>query len=171
MDSAGFDEFVAARQPSLLRYATALTGDPHAAADLLQHALTGTWRHWRRIRDGSPEAYVRRAMLHAAASRWRRQVSRESVVAEPPDGPVGPDHAVATVERDALWRALRGLPPRQRAVLVLRFLDDLSEAETAALLGISTGTVKSSTSRALASLRLSSVGPHHHHHHPEDSRA
>lgn len=150
---ASFREFVAARQGALLRSAYVLCGDRHRAEDLVQTALTRTAARWASVRDGSPEAYVRRTMYHEQVSRWRRAgVLNETSVADPPER-VGPDPGDAVDLKVVLRAALDRLAPRQRAVLALRFYEDLPEAEIAALLGISVGTVRSTTSRALDRLR------------------
>ena len=148
---SGFAEFVGARQMALSRTAYLLTGDHHAAQDLVQAALVKTATHWPRVlAGGDPEAYVRRVMINENISSWRRRVPRP--VATVPDRPVA-DEAGRTESRLAVAAALRQLPPRQRAVVVLRFYEDLSEAETASLLGCSVGTVKSQTHDALVRLR------------------
>ena len=150
-DRSGFDEFVATRSPALLRTAYLLTGDHGLAEDLLQTALAKCWFAWGRI-DGPPEPYVRRVLATTYATWWRRRWRGERPTGELPDR--GDPAATAPVDdRDALWRALDTLPRRQRAVVVLRYYEDLSEAETAAALGISTGTVKSQAAKALAALR------------------
>ena len=152
MSDEDFRAFVTARSPSLLRTAYLLTGDRGLAEDLLQDALTKAYRHWGRIRDrGSCEAYVRKIVLNERRSRWHRRSSTE-VVGAVPDRPAS-DAVSAYAERDALWRALAEMPPRMRAVLVLRYWEDLSEADTAELLDCSAGTVKSQASRGLARLR------------------
>ena len=150
----GFEEFVLARSDALLRFGYVLTGDASRAEDVLQEALLDIHRHWDRLTaQGSPEPYVRRAMVNEYLS-WRRRRSSGELPGEVPDVPA-PDLAdVGLTERDALWRALARLPRRQRAVLVLRFYEDLSEEQTATVLGVSVGTVKSSASRALAAMRL-----------------
>jgi len=147
----GFDAFVVARGPALLRTAYLLTGDRQLAEDLLQTSLASTARHWPRVRSGSPEAYVRQAMVRENVSWWRRRKVTEVVTDQVPE-------QVAAVRGDldqrlALDAALRQLTPKQRAVLVLRFYDDLSEQQTAHALGCSVGTVKSQAHRALARLR------------------
>jgi RNA polymerase sigma-70 factor (sigma-E family) len=149
--SPSFEEFAAARAGALLRYAHVLTGDRARAEDLVQDALAGVYRHWSRVGDGSPEAYVRRSILHGYLGRWRR-IGRWEQYGTAPEV-AQPDLADAAVERDALRSALAGLPPRMRAVLVLRFYEDMTEAQAAAVLGVSIGTVKSATSKALAKLR------------------
>jgi RNA polymerase sigma-70 factor (sigma-E family) len=150
-DRSGFDEFVATRSPALLRTAYLLTGDHGLAEDLLQTALAKCWFAWGRI-DGPPEPYVRRALATTYATWWRRRWRGERPTGELPDR--GDPAATTSVDdRDALWRALGALPRRQRAVVVLRYYEDLSEAETASALGISTGTVKSQAAKALSALR------------------
>ena len=146
---AEFDEFVRTRHAALLRFAHLLTGDPHAAADLVQEALEKAGLRWRGIRrQDAPEQYVRRSMLNSHINHGRRR-RREHLVADAPERS-GRD---AEPRDEALWRLLATLPPQQRAVLVLRFYEDLSEVETARVLGCAVGTVKSNTSRALARLR------------------
>lgn len=147
-----FREFVRSRSAALLGTAYALTGDRGLAEDLLQSALLSTYRHWRRVRHYEhPDAYVRRVLANQHISWWRRRRVVEAD-ARPPDRPGPADDSVE--ERDELWRALRRLPPRTRAVVVLRYWEDLSEAEVAQTLGCSIGTVKSSASRGLARLRV-----------------
>jgi RNA polymerase sigma-70 factor (sigma-E family) len=152
-DDRTFEEFVAARGSALLRTATLLcAASRHDAEDVVQSALEKAYRHWSRI-DGDPEPYVRRILVNLTISRARRRkILREVHVAEPPETEV-PGDADGVVLRDALIRELHRLPPRQRAVLVLRYWEDLSEAQTAQLLGCSVGTVKSQASKALARLR------------------
>lgn len=148
-----FREFVAALSPSLLRTAYLMTGTRADAEDLLQTALAKAYVSWRRVRAAdSPEAYVRRVMLNARTSSWRRRRVDATPYAELPER-AGSDAYAQTDLHDALWRALGTLGRRQRAVLVLRYYEQLSEAEIADALGISVGTVKSQASRALASLR------------------
>jgi len=146
---AAFEQFARARTAGLLRFAYVLTGDRDRAADLVQDALERTLLAWPRIvnRD-DPEAYVRRIIVNRHVSIWRR-TRRERLVPEPPEAAyTAPD------PHDAwLWAELATLPARQRAVLVLRFYEDLGTAQTADVLGCSVGTVKSTTSRGLARLR------------------
>lgn len=150
-----FREFVAARSAALLRTAYFLTGDAHRAQDLLQTALLACARRWGRIRDREqPEAYVRRALHRHQVNWWRARARRpETLVASTPERAVGHDHATDTVVRHGLIEALRTLPPRQRAVVVLRYYEDRPEAEVARLLDISLGTVRSQAAKALAKLR------------------
>lgn len=148
---AEFDDFVRSRSDTLLRTAYLLTGDRHAAEDLLQEVLEQVFIRWRRIRD-TPEGYARRALVNRAASRWRRRARRAERALGELDPPAG-DHAGDVALREAVLAALRDVPYRQRAAVVLRYLQDLSVAETAAALDCSEGAVKSHTSRALAKLR------------------
>jgi RNA polymerase sigma-70 factor (sigma-E family) len=149
-EPASFDAFVRARLPALLRFAHAICGDPHTAADLVQDALERTGLHWHRIdRNGDPEAYVRRAIVNGRTSRWRK-LRRESLVDLVPEHAPYVDHPA---HDDTLWQLLATLPRRQRAVLVLRYYEDMSEEQIAATLGCAPGTVKSQASKALAKLR------------------
>ncbi|GLY08550.1 MULTISPECIES: SigE family RNA polymerase sigma factor [Actinoplanes] len=150
-----FTVFVADRGQALLRIAYALTGDRGAAEDLVQGALAKAYARWPRIHSDA-EAYVRRILYNDRASLWRRPGRRREVsVAEVPDraGPGAHDEDVT--ERLALREALLALPARQRAVLVMRYLEDRSVEETAEALGCRPGTVASQASRALAKLRVS----------------
>ncbi|MEV1070859.1 SigE family RNA polymerase sigma factor [Micromonospora parva] len=151
-----FHEFVVHRTPALSRTAYLLTGDHQLAEDLLQSALARTYRHWRRIRDTDPEAYVRRVMYHQQVSWWRRRRLTERLEAQPTDRP-GDDHSETTALRLSLLRALRVLTPRQRAVIVLRFYEDLTEAQAAEVLGCSVGTVKRHGHDAIRRLRATAL--------------
>ena len=153
-DPPGFRAFVDARSSALLRTAWMLTGDGQLAEDLLQAALARTWPHWRRVRDGQPEAYVRRVMVNLQAAWWRRRWRGEQPSDDVPDGLVGGDPFAAVDERLLLTAALRALPLRQRQVVVLRYYEDLSEHEVAAVMGCSAGTVKSQAAKGLAKLRV-----------------
>jgi RNA polymerase sigma-70 factor (sigma-E family) len=149
-----FVDFVAHRSGALLRTAYLLCGgDQGAAEDLLQDVLERAYPRWHRI-TGSPESYLRAALANMATNRWRTRSRR---VAETPllefHQPRVPAHDTAIADRDQVVRALAKVPPRMRAVLVLRFFDDMSEAQAAAALGCSVGTVKSQTSRGLDALR------------------
>jgi RNA polymerase sigma-70 factor (ECF subfamily) len=156
-DAEEFTAFVATRSPALLRTAFMLTGDDRAAEDLLQTALLATVRHWRRIREReSLEAFVRRVMVNERRSWFRRRQSGEVAVAEIVES-MTPDFTGRSADADLVSRALLTLPHRQRATVVLRFFDDLSEAEVASILGCSVGTVKSQTSKALIKLRAALV--------------
>ncbi|MGN9913835.1 SigE family RNA polymerase sigma factor [Phytohabitans sp. LJ34] len=147
-----FTEFVAGRGPALLRAAFALSGDEHGAHDLLQTALAKAFSRWRQI-HAAPEQYVRRIMYNAHISAWRKVRRREVPVAAVPDRAAGGEGAGSTVLRLTLREALQSLPPKQRAIIVLRFLEDVSVEETARIVGCRVGTVGSQTSRALAKLR------------------
>ncbi|MET8351758.1 MULTISPECIES: SigE family RNA polymerase sigma factor [unclassified Micromonospora] len=147
-----FHEFVVHRSPALSRTAYLLTGDHQLAEDLVQTALARTYRHWRRIRDGDPEAYVRRVMYHQQVSWWRRRRLTERLQAEPTEQ-AGADHSDTTALRLTLTAALRHLTPRQRAVIVLRYYEDLTEAQVAEMLGCSIGTVKRHAHDAIRRLR------------------
>lgn len=150
---ADFDEFVAARSTGLLRTAYLLTRDHALAEDLLQTALTKAWFSWTKI-QGEPEPYVRRILVNTFSSWWRRKWNGEQAYDELPEpAPRSGEHDAVDTRHD-LWAAMGRLPRKQRAVIVLRFVEDLSEAETARLLGIAPGTVKSQTSKALAKLRI-----------------
>lgn len=148
---AQFREFVEARSLALRRTAYALTGDLHAAEDLVQDALAKLVRHWRRVED--PERYVRRIIYNTQVSTWRRRWRlREDPVERMPDAIT--HDAIGRVNlRLDLANALLQLAPRQRAVLILRFYEDLPEREVADILNCAVGTVRSQTSRALARLR------------------
>jgi RNA polymerase sigma-70 factor (sigma-E family) len=150
-DSAEFDRFVVTRSQALLRTAYLLVQDENLAEDLLQTALTKTWFAWSRVDD--PEAYVRRVLVTTSASWWRRRWTRETPTADLPE-PHASVAAEGPVDGQDLWVALGQLPPRQRAAVVLRYLEDRTEAETAQLLRCSVGTVKSQCAKALAKLRL-----------------
>lgn len=153
--SVDFDDFVVARSSALLRTAYLLTHDHASAEDLLQTALTKAWFAWGRI-DGNPEAYVRRILVNTYATWWRRKWNGELATEELPerhDDLAGDAGDQVSAAQD-LWQAMERLPRRQRAVVVLRFFEDLSVAETAEQMGCSTGTVKSQLSKALAKLRI-----------------
>jgi RNA polymerase sigma-70 factor (sigma-E family) len=143
-----------ARQRRLLTTAYLLTGDPYAAEDLVQTTLAKVYLAWDRVSAAaSVDAYARRMLVNEHASGWRRLWRHREVISDviTHDAPVDDDQYDGV--RDALWQAVRALPTRQRAVVVLRYYEQLSEKETAEALGISTGTVKSQASRALATLR------------------
>ncbi len=159
----GFTEFVLGRGASLHRTAVLLAGDQHAAEDLVQNALAKAWRSWHRI-SGEPEAYVRRILVNDFASgrrrRWRGERPTEvlpepSARERPAGGHAHGDHSETVATRQSLIEALTALPPRQRAVVVLRYFHDYSEARTAEALGVTAGTVKSQTVKALTALRIS----------------
>jgi RNA polymerase sigma-70 factor (sigma-E family) len=150
---AGFSEFVARSQAKMVRLAELLTGDRGRAEDLAQHGYVQAYAAWRRIKDGEPDAYVRRCIVNANTDWWRRRTWREQSFAVLPEQPSSADAAAAFANRDVALRALARLTSRERTVIVLRFYLDLSELEIAAQLRIAPGTVKSAASRAMAKLR------------------
>jgi RNA polymerase sigma-70 factor (sigma-E family) len=154
------EEFLAERGQPLLRVAALLGGGPEAGEDLLQAALERLLQRWRNF-EGDPEGYLRRTLYHLAADDWRRQ--RRWIARLPrlggTDRGIVADGSAQVDQRDELFRLLLQLTPGQRAAIVLRYWEDLSEAETAEVLGCSVGTVKSATSRGLARLRELSNGP------------
>lgn len=153
-DIAAFDALLQLRSRPLLRAAYALTSDWGQAEDLLQTALTKTYLHWGALDDiGAGEAYLRRVMFTTYARWWRRKWRGETPTEALPEH-AGHDDYADSDRRDALRRALATLPRRQRAILVLRFYEDMSETDVAETMGVSVGTVKSATSRALAKLRI-----------------
>ena len=152
-DPAAFAEFVAARSASLHRTAYLLVGDRQLAQDLLQEALTKTYVAWPRLRDPSKaDAYTRKVITTTAITWFRRRSWGERPTDTVPER-AGGDHIDDLTTRDLLWQALLSLPPRQRAAIVLRFYEDLSEARTAEVLGCAPGTVKSQVSAGLRKLR------------------
>ncbi|MYS86892.1 SigE family RNA polymerase sigma factor [Embleya scabrispora] len=152
-DAAAFREFVQSRWGRLVRIAYLMTGDHGEAEDLTQTALARVGASWTRVRAvEQPDSYVRRVLVNCNINRYRRLRPVALFGMRTPDVP-GPDPTHQIDERDALMRALADLPPRQRAVVVLRFWDDMSEADVAGVLGCSVGTVKSQTSKGLAKLR------------------
>ena len=156
-DEADFREFVTTRWPALVSTAYLITTDRGIAEDCVQEAMTRVHRHWRRVRqDGQPAAYAHQAVVNAALS-WRRRRRIQEVPLSPAEQAGGPASEQVGLGLDGvdetLLAALRSLPPRMRAAVALRYLEDRSEAETAVLLGCSVGTVKSSTSRGVSRLR------------------
>lgn len=150
-----FEEYVVAQRPALLRVARAISRDHDTAEDLLQSTLAGVFRRWSGIRDHrAADAYIRRAMVNTHTSwlrkRWR---GHEQPTATPFESAAPRSPTESPSDRQALWSLVTELPPRQRATVVLRYYEDLSVAETAAVLDCSVGTVKSSASRGLSSLR------------------
>lgn len=155
-DDTSFEEFVAGSSARLFTMARLLTGGHRAEAeDLLQGAFERAYRRWGRIsRRADPERYVRQALVNASVDRWRRlRRHPEAPLVVIGADPGTADTAAVVADRDLLLRGLAALPPRQRAVLVLRYFEDLSEAQTATMLGCSVGTVKSQTARGLARMR------------------
>ena len=151
----GFAEFARARWGRLVRLAYSLTLDVGRAEDLVQESLAKLWTKWPQVRDGAPEAYVRQTIVNGAISASRRRWTGEEPRRELPElpGPLGPLEADAVVERDWLRRGLADLSVLQRAVVVLRYAEDLSERQVADMLGISAGSVKTHAFRGLARLR------------------
>ncbi|WP_141584019.1 SigE family RNA polymerase sigma factor [Actinomadura sp. WMMA1423] len=154
-DRPDYSAYVAERSPRLLRTAYLLCRDQALAEDLLQTALVKAWRCWRRI-EGDPDPYVYRILVNTNAT-WRRRRWRGEDVRDVPEIAAPGDATSAADNRAMLWAALGRLPPRQRAVLVLRYFEDLTESRVAEIMGCSTGTVKSQTSKALAKLRIDPV--------------
>jgi len=155
MDHEGrmsFAEFVALRGQALQRTAFLLTNDWALAEDLVQTALARAYPRWNRIQSDDPEAYLRRVLVNTWSSWWRRRWRGEVPTETLPES-AAPDAYASADRKDALRAALARLPKRQRAIVVLRYHEDLSETQVADALGISAGTVKSQASRALAKLR------------------
>jgi len=151
-----YPDVVASLGPGLLRLGLMLTGDPQAAEDLVQETLVLADRHRDRIvAMESPAAYLRRILInrHLSDQRTRARRPRETAYDDLPGHAAAPDQSSGVDHRDEAWRLLATLPPRQRAVLVLRFYEDLADADIAAVLGCSQGTVRSNASRGLATLR------------------
>jgi RNA polymerase sigma-70 factor (sigma-E family) len=153
-EAPAFEEYVAARGRALWRIAWLLTGDAHKAEDLVQTTLVKCWRRWDSIAGESVDGYVRKAMVTTYTDWWRRKWTGEVPTEVLPE--VVTDGADLAVRQDVV-AALGRLPRGQRAVVVLRFYEDLTEAQTAAALGITVGTVKSQTSRAMRALRESGL--------------
>ena len=150
----GFDAFVAARGAALMRTASLLTGNRAAAEDALQEALTRVAMRWPKvIRGGAPEPYVRRVLYTVVVDEWRRRRRLDVQPVDPNDGAASVDIAHSVSDTLVLNQALARITPRQRVVLVLRYYDDLTEVQTAEMLGCSASTVKSQTKHALKRLR------------------
>ncbi|TYP86913.1 RNA polymerase sigma-70 factor (sigma-E family) [Blastococcus xanthinilyticus] len=156
--SREFTAFAEEHGARLLRAAEYLTGDRHSAQDLVQTALTKVFVAWSAARRGNTYAYARRVLVNAHTDTWRRRRWREDLTDRPDDRPGGAqvDHAQWASDRDELTRALSVLTERERAIVVLRYGEDMAERDVARTLGVSTGTVKSTTSRALGKLRAHS---------------
>ncbi|HVX09319.1 SigE family RNA polymerase sigma factor [Humibacter sp.] len=170
-DITDFDAFARTHLPRLLSYAIVLTGDRELAADVVQEAMVRAHQHWSRVRSAErPDLYVKRMVTNEYLS-WRRRWQVRNVVSASDEAlrsraPALPDHAEAVThriaDRDALWGRLAKLPRRQRALVVLRYYEDLSDSQIAEVLGISRATVRSGISRALATLRIDApTDPHH----------
>ncbi len=148
-----FESWLVAREPALQRLALLLTGDEHTAQDLVQTSLAKLYLAWDRLDDrDNLDAYARRILVNEHRTAWRRPWRRREVVTAAP-----PDRPGLSIEydggREVVWEFVASLPPRQRAVIVLRYYEQLTEAEIAEVLGVSPGTVKSQASRAIAALR------------------
>ena len=151
---AEFSDWMAARQPALLRTAYLLTGDHHSAEDLVQQTLAKVYLSWDKVhRREVIDGYARRVLINENNSIWRRAWKKREVSSSEIPDYVGRSDEYDEGQGDALWQFVQTLPKKQRAVIVLRYYEELSEAEIADALGISTGTVKSQASRALATLR------------------
>lgn len=149
-----FDEYVCTRGPALIRLARLLTGDDHRAEDLVQEVLEKAYVRWRRIaRADRPDLYVRRMLVNAEHSWWRRRSNQEVNVAAIVERAHGDDLGTVAAEQDAMWRLISTLPRMQRAVLVLRYYEDLDDASIVEILGCSASTVRSHARRALITLR------------------
>lgn len=152
-----FDDFAASRCVALTRFAYVLCGDRFLAQDLTQTALERCYRRWRLVGMArEPYAYAKKAITNEYVSSRRRRAAGDVLVESPPMAPQ-PDHAGAAADRDELWTALATLSPEHRAVLVLRYYEDLEDADIARVLGCTRSTVRSRASRALALLRLNPV--------------
>lgn len=154
-----YEEFAGSRLHGLLRYAVMLTGDPHLAQDLVQDTMVKIQLRWRQVsRAESPDRYAQKmitnAYIDARRGSWLRRVVLK---ANPTEPPAVPDHAIAAAQRDEVWRWLARLPKQQRAALVLRYYEGLSDGDSAEILGCAVGTVRASISRALATLRIEVV--------------
>jgi RNA polymerase sigma-70 factor (sigma-E family) len=153
MSEQDFDEWVRARGAAMLRFAYLVTRDHGRAEEAVQDALVAAFPRWRRIRrTGDPDAYVRRCIINADISRWRRFLRGERPIAEPPDTPTE-DPAAEHAEKAAVWALCAELPRKQRAAVVLRYYEGMSDAEIAEILDCTAGTVRSQIHRALAALR------------------
>ena len=154
---ASFEDFVRTRGPALLRYAHLVCGDGHQAHDLVQDALVKVHRRWSVVEVAAPFAYTRRAITNEYLS-WRRRLLSREVPAATPVEPVEGLHIAAApddelADRELVWSVVRGLPRRQRVVVVLRYYEDLSDRDIAEVLGVAESTVRSQAARALATLR------------------
>jgi RNA polymerase sigma-70 factor (sigma-E family) len=161
-DSRGpeFETWLGARESALQRTAHLLTGDVHAAQDLVQTTLAKLYQRWNHVRTvHNIDAYARKTLVNEYRTAWRRPVRRREHVVELVPERAAPESPAYDGSSEAVWRFVCLLPPKQRAVLVLRFYEQLTEAEIADLMGISVGTVKSQSSRAIATLRAQL--PHH----------
>jgi len=151
---AEFADYMSARQPSLLRTAYLLTGDRHAAEDLVQTAFAKLYLSWDKVqRRELVDGYVRRILVNENNSLWRRAWKRHEYSTDELPEQIADTEGRDSGDSSALWQFVQTLPRKQRAVIVLRYYEELTEAETAEVLNVSVGTVKSQASRALASMR------------------
>ena len=149
-----FEEYALARGAALVRFACLITADEHRAEDLAQDVLAKAYAGWRRIGAlDQPDLYVRRMLVNANTSWWRRAVNREVAVADIGSARAAPDTAAESAERDELWRLVLRLPARQRTVIVLRYYEDYDDATIAELMRCSQGTVRTQAKRALEKLQ------------------
>jgi RNA polymerase sigma-70 factor (sigma-E family) len=149
-----FEEYVQARGPALVRLARLLIRDPHLAEDLVQEVFGRAYLRWATIlRTDDPDVYLRRMLVNANISRWRRRSSREAVGAVPAEVPDRVDVGADVAERDVLWRLIVELPAKQRATIVLRYYEDLDDARIGEILGCSPSTVRTNAMRAMTTLR------------------
>lgn len=155
MSKAPFEEFARQELPGLLRYAVMLTGERELAQDLVQDVMVKAHRHWRRVQAADhPRLYVKTMLTREFISWRRRWAVRSIVLSDDVDGEPARDHALSIVDRADVWQRLATLPRQQRAVLVLRYYEQLTDPEIATMLGCTAGTVRGYASRALATLRL-----------------
>jgi RNA polymerase sigma-70 factor (sigma-E family) len=153
-EDPSFEAYVAARGAALVRFAMLLTGDDHRAEDLVQEALTKAYLRWSRIRRAdNPDVYLRRLVINGSRSWWRRRANREAPGLTPAERAAPGDLGDEAVARDELWRLIGGLPNQQRAVVVLRYYEDLDDATIAQILQCTPGTVRTHAMRALHKLR------------------
>jgi RNA polymerase sigma-70 factor (sigma-E family) len=151
---ASFEEYVTTRGAALLRFAILLTGDDHRAEDLVQDVLARAYLRWRVVaRTDLPDLYLRRMLVNASRSWWRRRSNRELPVAGPMEAPTAGDLGAESAERDAMWRLIARLSHRQRSVLVLRYYEDLDDDKIAQILDCSAATVRTHAMRGLHMLR------------------
>ena len=151
-----FVEYASASRLRLIRLALRITGDQHAAQDLVQEALARTWASWSKVRaKDQPDAYLRRVMLNLYLRHQRRYSGRERLTDAVPEPPLGAAATDEVDERQRVWKAIQLLPARQKLVVVLRYYEDLSEADIAAVLECEPGTVKSQLHKAMGHLRVS----------------
>jgi RNA polymerase sigma-70 factor (sigma-E family) len=148
-----FEEYVHARGPDLLRFAYVLCGDHHLAQDLVQEVLAKAYRRWSRIESDNPDPYVRKGIVRAHLSWRMRRANRETIVEHAPDRPSGVDFSTRHAVREELWALLAELTKTQRAVLVLRFFQDLDDRQIAELIGCAEATVRVHAHRGLTKLR------------------